>query len=351
METKPTGLTRNDQSAIVLNTPDLERNRPIWSPRPDGTDLGPDGHLGTRNQTKTDLSGPLNERAQCPPEPERISVLSRPVRVRALAAIAALIISPVLVGCGDDQTAEASIEEGDVCPNIPQFQAYPPPDSDGRSYVIDANGDCVPPSDASSADVANDSGDSEGVGSEGTISAVLESPSGTRIRVDMRVGEPVPARDALNSSAGQTLREGCSHPNMDFWFDNISTQVVPITWTAVDESPGGFSWDPASNAMQRIVFPQLTPTVGSSLWGGVTDCSPNLNGVFGAGDGVSFPYQRDVYTPNQPEGSFSVDHLVAGALGNVVECEISVDPALFDDQLEPVDDGKGCGVTATGSFP
>ena len=163
-----------------------------------------------------------------------------------------------------------------------------------------------------------------------TIEAVLESRTGTRLRVSIVIAAPLPGDQALDTPSGAQLQAGCSDPNLRFNLDNPSTQVVPITWQAVDETEGGFAWDPLTESTTGIVLTGGIPlTATDSFAKAPQGCLPFSTDIAMAMVRVPesrTPAYTDVYTPNNPRGGFDWSEFHVGVEGRkVAECEVNID--------------------------
>ena len=152
--------------------------------------------------------------------------------------------------------------------------------------------------------------------------------------------------EALTTQAGLDLQALCSAYNMTARLDRASTQVVPITWSAVDETTGGFIWEASTNLRQVIVLPIWTHFGAEEMYDpfGFNDCQVGVSAEapFGAGVGVAFAWKLDAYNPNNPSGGFFIEQFEAGVRGTVVECDITLDPAAFEGALVAVKDEDEC---------
>lgn len=266
------------------------------------------------------------------------------------SAVWSMAFAAILLSACGNETAPVSKPEGgtpspthDSCANLEGVQSGPPPgytyDDQNACVVNDVQGIVPDSSTGTSTDAA------------AVIEALLESKEGHKLRVHIQVGAPVPAPQAYDSPLGEELRDGCSHPNLDFWYQDSGTQVVPVSWTASDETPGDFEWDPYANVDQLMVMPDFTPVAGDSLPSAlVSDCDSDRYMPFGPGRGVIFPFSANAYTPKNPQGGFAVTQLVAGVKGNVVECEVSMSGDPFEGRVTTVDQPNACGITATGEL-
>jgi hypothetical protein len=232
-----------------------------------------------------------------------------------------LTMSPVLLSCGADPDVGDGVQES----------------ATSQDSASTEESSVTPPAAQAPDDVV----------SGARIEAVLETAGGQKLRVDFQVREPRPGTEAYTSPAGEALQAGCSHPNLEYEIDDPGSQVVAITWTAVDETPDGFSWDPLAagitlnmNGHAFVAGESVDGTIGADYCFRRAYLTP-----LETGDGVAFPWWRNVYTPNDPDPFFA-NELTVAVVNQVSKCKVTLSPGAFDGTVSVVEaPPRACGIS------